>query len=1802
MRIAAFAFSLLAVLLLATGHAAAQRVNLAKFQSVSADSNSGDYYPIYAVDGVLGNDNRWISDSTGPHWLQIDFPIPFQFGSAHVFTGLNDGYPIANFSLQYYDGAAWVTFPGGSVSGNTATERNVVFTSPVTASKVRLYTTDTTARIKEIEFFSTEAASYPLGTDVRLDLAKQHLATASSVSSTNYARNAVDGFVADSSAWISTSGTGPHTLEIDLITTTTIGSAHLYCGLAGQSATVIPSFSLQYFDGTTWVNFSGGVVTGNTQLERQINFTTPASASKVRLLVSGSGPVRVRELAFFPANGGANYPLWTDVSLSAPPVQEAETYSDSFYKLVHRGDGLVLDSGTAGSALATTGTSYEQQYQVLLNVGTDTFRIRNRNSGLCLEPLAASRTSGAAVVESNYTGLPHQSWRLVSGTGGYVQIANVWSGMALDLATSGTAGGGVVQKTATSGTSQHWTITYVTNFPKKGLAGWTGDASRLKVSWHYNWGLNRPTTLPASVQFLPMQWGDYYYNTLPKYFPQWWGDGDATMFLGFNEPDHTDQSNMSVDTVLNRWPRLEMANVPQVSPAPANPLGTWMTDYMTRSDALGNRNDYVATHQYVSPSADGLITTLTNIHNAYGRPVLITEFAVKDWSGTATWTEEQVYTFFAEALWRLEGLTWLKRYAYYPYGNGARPATPQTPSGPTSYAFLPDGSLSPIGELYAAWDGDTTIRANTNYFIHNKSTHDRLLNPLSGSTPASADMDSRGGSAQWLLVSAPTAGRYYISAARDSRRLSWSGSALSLVAGSTTGASVEWRTTSYANGWYYIEHVSTGRRLNLNGATPATAASTTADDTVRWRFIKPYYVDGPNVAPILAPVGSYTISANLALTVPMSATDLDSPPQTLTYSLDAAPTGATIDPVSGLFAWTPTVAQAGGTNTVIVRVADNAVPSLSATQSFVVTVLPLNQPNQLVLRAGSVELNGVTLDSSNAARCIHILDDNPTLSDTATLISGNQYSSGGAMIHRSLLSFDLSPVGNLAGPASVTVQSAQVVLQSFSIDGTAMTHELRLTDPFGAGANWNTTDGTNAWPAAGGTLSTVLATNYVTTTGTKTWGSNTNLINAVALALSDTSQALYTILRAQGEWNGDARSQFRSATYTTNPDQRPQLLINFTLDAPLPALTWSGSATGTWNTTGTSADWNPSPAAYKEAGTAIVRRGNAVTFDDSATDFSVNLTSIVKPESLTLNNTANAFSISGTGSISGPTGLAKSGTHSLTLATANAFTGGVTISSGVLRITRPEALGSGAKTVTLRSGSDKLLELDGSTGNITLPPTISFLTSGINGVIRNTAGNNTIAGAFTMTDGNGNTRIISDGGALTLSGNISANISSRVLDLSGTSTAANTFSGVLSNTSTPALTKTGAGTWTLSGANTYGGATTVTAGTLKLAHDSALGSTAARTTVSTGARLQIEGVDLNIPENLTLGTGGTAGVTVENVSGNNTLSGAITRDGLLNFLSTAGRLTIQSAIGNTNNSVNLQGDGDGEISGAITLAYALNKSGNGTWTLSGPGTYTGATTISGGTLALSGSLAGSVAVNGGSFAPQGTPGVGGNLTVSGSGALQVRISGATAGSQYDQLAVSGTVALSGALNVTAGEGLVAGSSFTIINHTGPGAIAGVFIGKPNNSIFSSGGYSWGITYTGGDGNDVVLSIATALDSWRYTNFGKTGNSGTAADTADANADGENNLFEFATGQDPNAATTRPGTLVKNGASLEYTYTRNPSAIGAVSYIVEWSDSLAAGSWSSNLVSEQSLDDNKVKAFVPAGSGPKRFVRLRVTQP
>jgi hypothetical protein len=95
----------------------------------------------------------------------------------------------------------------------------------------------------------------------------------------------------------------------------------------------------------------------------------------------------------------------------------------------------------------------------------------------------------------------------------------------------------------------------------------------------------------------------------------------------------------------------------------------------------------------------------------------------------------------------------------------------------------------------------------------------------------------------------------------------------------------------------------------------------------------------PNNAPVLDLIGARSVQELSTLVFTATATDSDVPAQTLTFSLDAgAPTGASIDPTSGIFSWIPSDAQGPGVYPVTVIVTDDGTPALSDSETFNITV------------------------------------------------------------------------------------------------------------------------------------------------------------------------------------------------------------------------------------------------------------------------------------------------------------------------------------------------------------------------------------------------------------------------------------------------------------------------------------------------------------------------------------------------------------------------------------------------------------------------------------------------------------------------------------------------------------------------------------------------------------------------------------------------------------------------------------------------------------------------------------------------
>jgi T5SS/PEP-CTERM-associated repeat protein/autotransporter-associated beta strand protein len=291
------------------------------------------------------------------------------------------------------------------------------------------------------------------------------------------------------------------------------------------------------------------------------------------------------------------------------------------------------------------------------------------------------------------------------------------------------------------------------------------------------------------------------------------------------------------------------------------------------------------------------------------------------------------------------------------------------------------------------------------------------------------------------------------------------------------------------------------------------------------------------------------------------------------------------------------------------------------------------------------------------------------------------------------------------------------------------------------------------------------------------------------------------------------------------------------------------------------------------------------------------------------------------------------------------------------------------------------------------------------------------------------------------------------------------------------LTKLGEGTLMLSDASRYTGATTVEQGTLQL-----------------GA-LPFASGDNRLPVQSALVVGNTSdtGSATVNLNGWNQEVAALSSLGstmsrvVTNTATTPSTLTVNQAIDTT-------------FGGQLNGNLSLTKLGGGTLTLAGENTLSGLTSVSGGTLAVNGSIAGDVAVGpggllrgtgtfgsitvaeGGIFSPGNSPGLAtvlGDLTLSHGATYLVDLFGTTAGTQYDQTKILGSLTLDDPiLALKLGFTPAPGDAFTLFSLGETGGLFGTFDGLAEGSIFGVDSQSFRITYHGGTGNDVVLTFAS----------------------------------------------------------------------------------------------------------------------------
>jgi hypothetical protein len=111
-----------------------------------------------------------------------------------------------------------------------------------------------------------------------------------------------------------------------------------------------------------------------------------------------------------------------------------------------------------------------------------------------------------------------------------------------------------------------------------------------------------------------------------------------------------------------------------------------------------------------------------------------------------------------------------------------------------------------------------------------------------------------------------------------------------------------------------------------------------------------------NAPPVFTPVAPLTANPGASVRVTNFVTDPDLPGQTLTFTLLAAPTNATLTALNAsnvLLTWRPLISQAASTNLIQLKVADNATPALSATNNFTITVNAASPPALNSIALGS---------------------------------------------------------------------------------------------------------------------------------------------------------------------------------------------------------------------------------------------------------------------------------------------------------------------------------------------------------------------------------------------------------------------------------------------------------------------------------------------------------------------------------------------------------------------------------------------------------------------------------------------------------------------------------------------------------------------------------------------------------------------------------------------------------------------------------------------------------------------------------
>src|SRR5262245_49716558 len=465
-------------------------------------------------------------------------------------------------------------------------------------------------------------------------------------------------------------------------------------------------------------------------------------------------------------------------------------------------------------------------------------------------------------------------------------------------------------------------------------------------------------------------------------------------------------------------------------------------------------------------------------------------------------------------------------------------------------------------------------------------------------------------------------------------------------------------------------------------------------------------VNEVNSAPSLGVIANQTVNEGSLLTVTASGNDTDVPANTLTYSLDpGAPAGMTINASSGVLTWTPNEAQGPGNYTITVRVTDGGVPTLSATNSFTVTVNEVNSAPTLATIANQTVNEGslltVTASGSDtdvpantltyslepgAPAGLTINASSGVVSWTPTEAQGPSTSSVTVRVTDSgspslsdtkTFTVTVNEVNNapvLAVIANQTVNEGSVLTVTASatdsdVPANTLTYSLDLGAP--AGASINSTSGLFSWTPSeaqgpGSYPITVRATDSGTPSlsDAKTFTVTVNEVNSAPVLAVIANQTI------------NEGSPLTLTITATDPDVPTNTLTYTLLSGP------SGASL----TTGGLFSWTPSEAQGPGSSTITVQvtdSGSPALSDTKTFTVTVNEVNSAPSLGVIANQTVNEGSLLTVTASGNDTDVPA---NTLTYSLDPGAPAGMTInaSSGVLTWTPTEAQGPGTSPVTVR--------------------------------------------------------------------------------------------------------------------------------------------------------------------------------------------------------------------------------------------------------------------------------------------------------------------------------------------------------------------------------------------------------------------------------------------------------------------------------------------------------------------------------------